>query len=103
MNDPHDDLKAVFVRVYQSTDLSGQAFANRIGISQQQWSAVLRGDRKIGDNLIAAMVQAFPEVGPDVLRYYMTMPRKARPQPHRPGRDGNNGRDTVRSRKSIKR
>jgi transcriptional regulator with XRE-family HTH domain len=80
LNDPHAELLQAFKRVYQSSGLSGKRFARKINISQQQWSAVLRGDRNIGEDLITAMIQEYSEVGPDVLRYFMTRKTPRKPQ-----------------------
>jgi len=47
--------------------LTDGGFAERLGISRQMWQFIREGRRGIGEKLLRGIIQAYPELIPDVL------------------------------------
>ena len=74
MEDPHEILVETLSAMRQQdyADLSNAAFARKkLGISQQMWSYVLRGEKRLGPRSLRVIRERFPHLRPLIVAVLM--------------------------------
>lgn len=56
--------------------LSGEQFADMLGIKRVTWWNIKTGGRSIGPTVLAKIIRTFPELKPQVLEYLEAYPDK---------------------------